>query len=467
MKFTEHFIIPTIYQSYFLTIISKGFRIVFVKVELIVPAVEENAPIPNLALPLLAALSPPDVKISFTDDLLTPIDLEKGLKEVDLVGITVLTKTALRAYRIADAYRKKGVPVVLGGIHPTALPEEAKEHADGVVIGEAEEIWPHLIEDSKAGDLKPFYHQKGFIDPIKIPRPRREILPRRGYFPLDVVQVTRGCPFRCEFCSVRKFFGDTYRFRPIPHIVEEVRSLPHRLVMFNDDNIIGNPSFSKELLNALVPLKKKWFGQASLSGLKEVENVELLSKSGCIGLLIGFESLSKSNLIQSHKYQNDPSEYREIIDALHRFGITIWGSFIFGFDEDDPSVFEETVNFAIQTKLFSVVFAILTPYPETAFYQRVKREGRQIQDQWWLLERPEKSAPHFAPKKMSGEVLRRGWKNAWKEFYSLSSILERFQWEYPSTLVNRLVYFPFQFMQHRFTQKKIIEGRRRYRTRLF
>jgi radical SAM superfamily enzyme YgiQ (UPF0313 family) len=438
-----------------------------VKVELISPAVEENAPIPNLSLPILAALSPPDVKISFTDDLLTPIDLEKGLKEVDLVGITVLTKTALRAYRIADAYRKKGVPVVLGGIHPTALPDEAKEHADAVVTGEAEEIWPHLIEDAKNGDLKAFYRQEGFTDPLKIPRPRREILPRRGYFPLDVVQVTRGCPFHCEFCSVRKFFGDTYRFRPIPDIVEEIRSLPHRLIMFNDDNIIGNPSYSKELFKALIPLKKKWFGQASLSGLKEVENVALLNKSGCIGLQIGFESLSKLNLIQSQKYQNDPVEYREIIDTLHRFGITIWGSFIFGFDEDDSSVFEETVNFAIQTKLFSVVFAILTPYPETTFYQRVKREGRLIQDQWWLLERPEESAPHFVPKKMGGEALRQGWKSAWKEFYSLSSILKRFQWDYPPTLANRLVYFPFQFMQHRFTQKKIIEGRRRYRIRSF
>ncbi len=437
------------------------------RIELISPAVEENAPIPNLSLPILAALSPPDVKISFTDDLLTPIDLEKGLKEVDLVGITVLTKTALRAYRIADAYRKKGVPVVLGGIHPTALPDEAKEHADAVVTGEAEEIWPHLIEDAKNGDLKAFYRQEGFTDPLKIPRPRREILPRRGYFPLDVVQVTRGCPFHCEFCSVRKFFGDTYRFRPIPDIVEEIRSLPHRLIMFNDDNIIGNPSYSKELFKALIPLKKKWFGQASLSGLKEVENVALLNKSGCIGLQIGFESLSKLNLIQSQKYQNDPVEYREIIDTLHRFGITIWGSFIFGFDEDDSSVFEETVNFAIQTKLFSVVFAILTPYPETTFYQRVKREGRLIQDQWWLLERPEESAPHFVPKKMGGEALRQGWKSAWKEFYSLSSILKRFQWDYPPTLANRLVYFPFQFMQHRFTQKKIIEGRRRYRIRSF
>ena len=433
------------------------------KIELISPAVEENAPIPNLALPILAALSPPDAHITFTDDLLTPINLEKGLKEVDLVGITVSTKTALRAYRIADVYRKKGVRVVLGGIHPTALPDEAKEHADAVVIGEAERIWPQLIEDLRAGHLKDFYQQEEFIDPTEIPIPRREILPKRGYFPLDVVQVTRGCPFRCEFCSVRKFFGDTYRFRPITNIVEEVRSLPHRLIMFNDDNIIGNPSFSKDLLKALIPLNKKWIGQASLAGLKEAENVELLKRSGCIGLLIGFESLSRSNLIRSQKYQNDPSEYRKIIDTLHRLGITIWGSFIFGFDEDEPSIFDETATFAIRTKLFSVVFAVLTPYPGTPFYQRVKKEGRLIQDEWWRLESPEESGPHFVPKKMSGEALREGWKKAWKEFYSLPSVLKRFQWNYPPTLINRLVYFPFQLMQRRFTQKKIIEGRRRYR----
>jgi radical SAM superfamily enzyme YgiQ (UPF0313 family) len=438
-----------------------------VKIELIVPAVEENARIPNLALPILAALSPPDAEISFIDDLLTPIHLEKDLKEVDLVGITVLTKTALRAYEIAAAYRKKGIPVVLGGIHATALPEEAKLHADSVVIGEAEEVWPRLIEDAKAGHLKPFYRQESFIDLSKIPRPRREILPKNGYFPLDVIQVTRGCPFRCEFCSVRNFFGDTYRFRPIHDVIEEINSLRHRLIMFNDDNIIGNPSYSKELLKALIPLKKKWIGQASLSGLKEAENVALLAKSGCIGLLIGFESLSKKNLMKSQKFQNDPSEYREIIHTLHQFGITIWGSFIFGFDEDDPSIFEKTVDFTIQTKLFSVVFALLTPYPETTFYQRVKNEGRLVQDRWWLLEKPEDSAPYFLPMKMSAEALREGWKRAWKEFYSFPSIWKRFHWDYSPTLINRLVYFPFQLMQHRFTKKKILEGRRRYRTRSF
>ena len=434
-----------------------------VKIELIVPAVEENARIPNLAFPILASLSPPDVDFSFTDDLLTSIHLEKDLKEVDLVGITVLTKTALRAYEIADAYRKKGIPVVLGGIHPTALPEEAKEHADSVVMGEAEEVWPHLIEDVRMGHLKPFYQQKGYTDLSKVPNPRRDILPKRGYLPLDVVQVTRGCPFRCEFCSVQKFFGETYRFRPIPDVVEEVRRLRHRWMMFNDDNIIGNHSYSKELLNALIPLKKKWFGQVSLSGLKAIENVELLAKSGCNSLFIGFESLSKKNLVTSKKFQNDPSEYREIIDTLHRHGIAICGSFVFGFDEDDPSVFEETVSFSIQTKLFSAIFMILTPYPETAFYHRVKNEGRLVQDQWWLLKNPEDSAPHFLPKKMTGQALREGWKKAWKEFNSFPSIWKRFHWDYSPTLINRFVYFPFQWMQHRFTKKKIVEGRRRYR----
>ena len=389
------------------------------------------------------------------------------MKEVDLVGITVLTKTALRAYQIADAYRKKGVPVVLGGIHPSVLSEEAKGHADSVVIGEAEGVWSRLIEDVRTKDLKPFYCQEGYTDLSKIPGPRREILPTKGYFPVDVVQATRGCPFRCEFCSVRKFFGSTYRFRPISDIVQEVKSLRHRWMMFNDDNIIGNPAYSRELLRVLIPLKKKWFAQASLSGLKEIENIELLARSGCIILFIGFESLSGANLIQSKKYQNDPAEYREIIDALHRHGIAICGSFVFGLEEDDLSTIEETVSFAIQTKLFASIFCLLTPYPETVFYHRVKEEGRLIHDRWWLLERQEEVAPHFIPKKMSGEALRDCWKKAWRDFNSLPSIGKRFQWNYPPTLLNRLAYFPFQFMQRRFTRKKIIEGRRRYRTRLF
>jgi radical SAM superfamily enzyme YgiQ (UPF0313 family) len=435
------------------------------KIELFSPAVEENAPVPNLALPILAGLTPPDVQIIYTDDLLTPIDPDKNLKDVDLVGITVLTKTALRAYHIAGAYRRRGIPVVLGGIHPTALPEEAKAHADSVVIGEAEETWPHLVEDARMGRLKPLYRADRFTDPGKIPRPRRNILPKKGYFPVDVVQVSRGCPFHCEFCSVRKFFGDTYRFRPISEVVDEIRTLRHRLIVFNDDNLFGHPSYSRELFERLVPLKKRWVGQISLSALKEADHIDLLARSGCMGLLVGFESLSRETLIRSLKYQNRPEEYREIIDRLHRSGIAIWGAFIFGFDDDDPTVFEATVSFAIESKLLSAVFSILTPYPETAFYHRAKQEGRLVEDQWWLMENPEESAPHFLPLKMTREALREGWRRAWKEFYSYPSILKRFHWNYPPTLANRLIYFPFQWMQHRFTRKKIIEGRRRFRTK--
>jgi len=433
-----------------------------VKIELIVPAVEENARVPNLALPILAGLSPADVDISFTDELLTPVDL-RNLKNIDLVGITVLSKTALRAYDIADAYRRKGIPVVLGGIHPTAVPEEAKEHADSVVLGEAEKIWPSLVEDARTGSLKPFYRQEGYTDLSGMPTPRRDILPQKGYLPLDVVQVSRGCPFRCEFCTVQKFFGEVHRLRPVSEVVEEVRRLPHRWMMFADDNIIGNQSYSEELLKAFLPLKKKWFGQASLSGLKKIENVEALAKSGCISLFIGFESLLRKNLERARKFQNDPSEYREIIESLHRSGIAICGAFIFGFDEDDPSVFEETVSFAIRTKIFSAVFMILTPYPETDFYHRIINEGRLARDRWWLLERQEDFAPHFLPVKMSAETLREGWKKAWKEFYSFPSIWKRFHWEYSPTLLNRIGYLPFQLMQRRFTREKILGGRRRYR----
>jgi radical SAM superfamily enzyme YgiQ (UPF0313 family) len=435
------------------------------KLEFISPASEENARVPNLSLPLIAALTPPEIDISFTDDLITPIDPERDLKDVDLVGITVLSTTALRAYQIADAYRKEKVKVVLGGIHPTAVPDEAIQHADTVVMGEAERSWPQLLQDFQKGKLKPFYRQDRLTDLSTLPFPRREIHGTKGYFPLDVVQATRGCPYRCDFCSVRTFFGDTFRLRPLQDVVSEVERIPHRLVMFNDDNIIGHPQYSRDLLRALIPLKKKWIGQASLAGLRDKETVRLMAESGCIGLLIGFESIIEENIASIGKFQNRPSQYMEVINCLHRNGIAIWASFIFGFDHDDPTVFERTVEFGIKAKILSAVFAMLTPYPGTEFYNRMKAEGRLTDETWWLTEDQQERAPHFEPLRMSRQQLREGWKGAWKEFYSLRSIVRRFQAEFPPTLVNRLVYFPFSLMQNRFMRKKILQGRRRYRTR--
>jgi radical SAM superfamily enzyme YgiQ (UPF0313 family) len=431
-----------------------------IRLELITPAVEDNAPIPNLSLATVAALTPPDIEVAFSDDLLHPINLNGSLKAADLVGITSSTKTAPRAYQIARAYRDRGIPVVMGGIHPTALPDEALEHCDAVVVGEAEESWPRLIEDFRKGNLERIYQQKEFTPPAQIPPARRDIYNPKNYFPLDSLQATRGCPYLCDFCSVRRFFGGTYRYRPLEDIMAEIRSLRHKVIMFADDNIVGHPRYSRQLLEALTPLRKWWIGQASLAGLEDEERVKLMAKSGCVGLLIGFESISEENIRSAKKYQNRPADYPKIIRNLHRHGIAIWASFLFGLDHDDKESFERTVRFAIEAKFFSVVFAILTPYPGTALYERLKEEGRLTDEQWWLLEDQEVHAPHFHPRGMTREELREGWEWAWREYYSYASILRRFQWEYPPTLVNKAIYFPFNLFQRRFVHKKILGGER-------
>jgi radical SAM superfamily enzyme YgiQ (UPF0313 family) len=437
-----------------------------IRLELITPAVEDNAPIPNLSLAAVAALTPPEVQVSFSDDLIHPIDMDGGLKAVDLVGITSSTKTAPRAYEIAQAYRKRGTPVVLGGIHPTAMTEEALEHCDAVVVGEAEECWPRLIEDFRRGNLKSIYQQGDFTPPAEIPPARHDIYNPKDYFPVSPVQATRGCPYLCDFCSVRRFFGGTYRYRPLENVIAEVRSLRHKVIMFVDDNIVGHPRYSQHLLEALIPLRKWWIGQASLAGLEDEERIKLMAQSGCKGLLIGFESVSEDNIRSAKKYQNRPTNYLKIIDNLHRHGIAIWASFLFGLDHDDTGIFERTVRFAVEAKFFSVVFAILTPYPGTALYERLKEEGRLIDEHWWLLENQEARAPHFHPLGMTREELRKGWEWAWEEYYSYSAIVKRFQWEYPPTLVNKAIYVPFNLMLRRFVRKKVLGGERLRWTKL-
>jgi radical SAM superfamily enzyme YgiQ (UPF0313 family) len=429
-----------------------------IKLKLIVPAEEDNAPVASLSMGTLAALTPEGVDVAFSDDLVEKIRGDGELDGVDLVGITCSTKTAPRAYEIALICREKGIPVVMGGIHPTAVPEEALDHADAVVVGEAEETWPRLIDDFRRGNLDRTYCQDDFTRPEKIPMARRDFYNPKNYFPLDLVQATRGCPYLCDFCSVRRFFGGTYRYRPLDNIMAEVRTLPHKLILFADDNIVGHPGYSRKLLEALVPLKKRWVGQASLAGLENEDTVRLIAKSGCVGLLIGFESIAEENIRASRKFQNKPDQYMDIIDRLHRNGIAIWASFLFGLDHDDLGIFERSVRFAIDAKFFSTVFAIVNPYPGTVLYERLKNEGRLTSETWWLQRNQESLAPHFHPKGMGREELLEGWKWAWKEYYSFPSIIKRFQWEYPPTLTNKVIHFPFNFFQRRFVRKKIING---------
>ncbi|MDP3039689.1 MAG: radical SAM protein [Deltaproteobacteria bacterium] len=424
------------------------------RIEFISAAAEDSARLTPLALATLAALTPPDIDVGFSDDQIHPIDLNDGFQGADLVAISVMSKTAYRAYQIADACREKGIKVVLGGIHPTVLPEEASAHADVVVVGEAEILWPRVIADFQANRLQRFYRQDGVVDMNHSPVPQRGIFKShsRSYVPLDVVQTTRGCPFDCDFCTVNPVFGSRFRMREIEKVVAEVQGLTRWGILFADDNVIGNVPYFQKLFTALEPLKLRWIGEASLAGLDNEQNLKILQKSGCKALFIGFESLSPQ-LKTIGKPQNNPARYGEVIRKLHDHGIIAYAAFIFGFDFDDPSVFERTVEFAIANKVILAQFAILTPYPGTRLYTRLQAEGRLLQDKWWLVPNQEILAPHFRPQLMEPEQLREGWKWAWREFYSFSSIWKRT--DFWPALHPYLAYLPFNLRQRHFARHKI------------
>jgi radical SAM superfamily enzyme YgiQ (UPF0313 family) len=396
------------------------------KLELIVPAALRNREkkmkkgiLPPLGLAMVAALTPHEVEVSLTDENITFIDFHK---DVDLVGITALTSTAHRAYEIADTFRARGVKVVLGGIHPSILPEEAGQHADAVVIGEAEGIWPKVIEDFKANRLQSIYRQDERPSLVDLPIPRRDLFAPGAYFVRNTIFTTRGCPYSCSFCTVTTFFGHTYRCRPVDEVIKEIETLKNRkFVVFLDDNIVGNPKFAKELFRALIPYKIKWVGQSSVTVARDDELLRLAAASGCIDLFIGFESLSPANLSAVGKKINAVDEYENVIKKIHSQGIGVHGFFIFGFDEDDADTFKRTVRFAQKMRLETAQFDALTPYPGTVLHKSLDESGRILSKDWSrygydLM---------FEPKSISRETLQNGRAWAWREFYGLPSIWRR------------------------------------------
>jgi radical SAM superfamily enzyme YgiQ (UPF0313 family) len=395
------------------------------KLELIAPAAQANsqkrkkAVLPPLGLATVAALTPPGVEVSLTDENVTVIDFQK---EIDLVGITVLTVTAPRAYEIADNFRARGVKVILGGAHPSVLPEEASQHADAVVIGEAEGIWPSLINDFKANKLQRLYRQHERHSLVNLPVPRRDLLAEGAYTIKQTLSATRGCPYSCSFCSVTSFFGHTYRCRPVQEILQEIETFnKKKLIGFVDDNIVGNPKFAKELFRALVPYKIKWGSQASVMVARDDELLELAAASGCIALFIGFETLSSANLAAIGKKVNVVDEYETAIEKIHSKGIAIHGFFILGLDEDNEEVFERTVRFVQKMRLESAQFAWPVPYPGTAFYESLDRAGRIVTKDWSQYE----FNIVFEPRLMSRETLQQRRDLIWNKFYSLPSIWSR------------------------------------------
>jgi radical SAM superfamily enzyme YgiQ (UPF0313 family) len=432
------------------------------RVELVCPASEDSAHLKSLAIATLAALTPDDVQLSLRDDIVQRLDPERDLDGgADIAAISVSTKTARRAYELAAAYRRHGVKVVMGGIHPTAVPDEALEHCDAVVMGEAEGLWEQVVADARRGALKRVYKHAAFPEFRRPPRPRRSIFPKKGYVPVNTVQASRGCPFTCEFCSVTPFFGRQPRLRDPEDVAEEIGGFTGhpRWVMFADDNVLGYGERSRALFRALAPLRVSWFGQASLLGMQDDESLRLMARSGCRAVFVGFETVSREALIACGKRQNDPQRYIDTVRRLHDHGIAVWGAFVFGFDEDGLDVFEATVDFARKAGILMASFSVLTPYPGTRLFQRLKAEGRLVDDRWWLRDRRD-GEPFFEPKKMSMQQLFEGWQAAWQSFYSASSIASRFRHAPGTSLFATAAFLPMNIMQRRLTREKIIGGNR-------
>lgn len=374
----------------------------------------------QLTLPLMAALTPSEHDIIVIDENVEPIDFNQ---QYDVVSITALTPTAPRAYEIADEFRRRGIRVVLGGVHPSLMADEAGEHADAVVIGEAEESWPRLLEDLQNGGMKPRYLSDVKPDLAGLPIPRRDLMKEDEYLNIPKVETSRGCPFRCSFCSTTVFYGPRMRFRPVEDVIAEVQAAEHRFVFFTDNNITANKKYAKRLFKALAPLGVFWLSQGSIDMADDPELMQMAVESGCVGMLVGFESLSDENIADmGKKASNRVEEYEEKIKIFHKHRIGLIGCFVFGFDGDDESVFRKTVDFIKRNNIDTPQLTVLTPYPGTSLRDELESEGRIIHSRW---EKYDVGNVAFVPKKMTPEELQAGYNWACETVYSKPAILIR------------------------------------------
>jgi radical SAM superfamily enzyme YgiQ (UPF0313 family) len=376
---------------------------------------------PSLALANIAALTPKEDKITVIDEQISPVNY--GI-DVDLVAISVNTSVAKRAYEIADEFRKRGKKVVLGGLHPSLMPDESLHHADSILIGDADLVWAELLEDFKKKKLKKKYVSNQNKQ-LNLSMPRWKIFKGLGYVNTNFVEATRGCQHSCEFCSTSPFYNHKHRTRPIEDVIRDVKnvkSFPKKFIFFVDDNIVGDKEHAKKLFKALIPLHIYWISQATADIAQDEELVRLAAKSGCFGLFIGFESISQTNLRDMNKKHNSIEDYERCVNLLHRYGIGLEAGFIFGFDNDDKSIFRSTFEFLQHAGFESFLAIYLTPIPGTKMYNEFKKKGRIITDDYSKYD-----FRHivYKPKNMTTKEIYDGVSWISKEFYSRRLVVKR------------------------------------------
>ena len=375
---------------------------------------------PEMTLPAVAATVPKKHSVRIIHENFENIDYSG---KYDIVGISCFTMFAPQAYEIADKFRNNGTKVVLGGYHPSALPEEAKQHADSVVIGEAEYNFPRLIEDLENGGLKPFYKVEKPVRSEDIPPIRRELMSFQSF--ADGMRVTRGCPNTCEFCSITYFFKHCYRKRPIKDVIEELKNLPRKIVYIHDANLSVDLDYSKALFKAMIreKINKRWFSNGTINILgSDEEFLELARKSGCVGWTTGFESVSQESLNGVNKTSNKVEKYSQWINTIRKHELGINGLFMFGFDQDPPDVFDRTLEALNHWEIDAAEFNILTPLPGTPLYYKMEREGRLLTKDW---SKYTQAQVVFQPKQMTPEELYEGTKKVICEFHRPIRMLKR------------------------------------------
>ena len=373
---------------------------------------------PNLTIQQLAGVCPDHYEVEAVDE--NRGDKINYDQEYNLVGISCRTATTPRAYQIADNFRKKGVPVVLGGYHPSGLPNEAKQHADSVIIGEAEISLAKALEDAEKNKLKPFY-QSDLVDPKLIPPPRRDVLDY--YLSIAAVEATRGCPVNCDFCFVHKVKGRIYRKRPIDNVINEIKDLKQKNLIFFDSSLTIDPKYTKTLFKNMIGLNKRFTGYGNVNVLsKDEEYLKLASEAGCIGWCIGFESINQETLKHIGKSTNKVKDYKKAVDKIKEYDMNITGSFIFGFDDHNKETFKETTEMIKKLNIDMVCINILTPFPGTKIFDRIKSEKRITSYDWTKYTCAETV---FTPKHMTEEELYNGSIDVYNEFYKTSTTIKR------------------------------------------